>query len=122
MKKIIFSVCFLFMAQFMVNLTAVADEIVDSTGNITPCKVETIMGGLVEYKKLGNLHYFERSEDQPVFNDYVDVRTHLLKSDSIERYTGKILFKDEWNVRLRNEKGDMDVPFYRVKFIGVYKP
>ena len=122
MKKIIFSVCFLFIAQFMINSMAVADEIVDSTGNITPCKIETIMGGLIEYEKAGNMHYFERSDDQPVFNDYVDVRTNLFKPSIVQRYTGKILIKDGWNLRLKDANCEMDIPFYRVKFVGVYKP
>jgi len=122
MKKIIL-VCFLFMlAQFLVQIPVLADEIIDSSGNIVPCKIETIMGGLVEYKKDGSMHYFEREKDQPIFNDYVDVRDKLFKNEVITRYTGKILAKDFDGLRIRNENGDMDIPWYRVKFVGVYKP
>lgn len=122
MKKIIFGFCFLFMVQMTLPSAVFADEIVDSSGTLTPCKVETVMDGLIEYKKNGVLNYFERSENQPVFNDYVDVRTKWFKRNTIERLSGKILLKDAWNLRIRNANGDVDIPFYRVKFIGVYKP
>lgn len=118
MKKVILAFCFLFMLQSFVF----ADEIIDSNGNIIPCKVITVADGLVEYKKDGNLYCFAREINSPVFNDYVDVRVKLLKKESVTRYSGKIILKDLENVRLRNENGDMDIPFYRVKFIGIFKP
>lgn len=118
MKKIILAFCFLLMLQSF----ALADEIIDSNGNIIPCKVITVADGLVEYKKDGNLYCFAREINSPVFNDYVDVRVKLLKKESVTRYSGKIILKDLENVRLRNENGDMDIPFYRVKFIGIFKP
>lgn len=118
MKKIILMFCFLFMFQSFV----LADEIIESNGNVIPCKIITVADGLVEYKKDGNLYSFTREVNSPVFNDYIDVRTDLFKKEAILRYSGKIIIKDLENVRLRNDNGDMDIPFYRVKFIGVYKP
>lgn len=118
MKKIIL-VCFLFlMAQSLV----VADEIIDAKGNIVPCKVETIMDGLIEYKKNGVLHSFARENDQAIYNDYVDVRVISSKKISSQRFFGKIIHKDIAGVKIRNEDGDMMIPWFRVKFVGVYKP
>lgn len=119
MKKIL-TACFLFL---MVQSFAFADEIIDSKGNITPCKIITVSDGLIEYKKDGNLYSFTRSQDSLIFNDYVDVRTELFRRNPvITRYSGKVIIKDLENVRLRNENGDMDIPFYRVKFVGIYRP
>lgn len=120
MKKIIsvFALFIFVLAQSPVF----ADEIIDSQGNISSCKIETVVGGLVEYKKGGNLYSFQREKDQPVFNDYIDVRTKFVKRNSAVRYSGKIIIKDAYGVRLRNENGDISIPWYRVKFVGVYKP
>lgn len=118
MKKIILAVCFLFMAQSFVF----ADEIIDDKGNVIPCKIVTVADGLIEYKKDGNLYSFARAEDSLIFNDYVDVKTKLFKDEVITRYSGKVIVKDVESVRLRNENGDMDIPFYRVKSVGIYKP
>lgn len=126
MKKIIFAICFLFIgllgAQIFAQSAAFADEIIDAQGNIIPCKIETVEDGFIEYYKDGNLHTFTREENSPVFNDYVDVRVKLLKKDSVIRHSGKILVKDMWSVIMQNENGQMDIPWYRVKFVGVYKP
>lgn len=119
MKNIVFAVCFLFLGCQSIVF---ADEIVDSKGNIIPCKIETVSDGLVEYYKEGLLYRFVRQESSPVFNDYVDVRTNLLKRDAVQRYSGKVLIKDVWSTTIRNEQGDIDVPFYRVKSVGVYRP
>ncbi len=118
MKKIIFAMVFLLMAQSFV----LADEVIDSSGNIIPCKIVTVMNGLIEYKKDGNLYTFCREKDSIIFNDYVDVREKLFRKHHIKRYSGKIIVKDLENVIIRNEKGDIDIPWYRVKFIGIYKP
>lgn len=118
MKKIILTVCFLFMAQSFVF----ADEIIDAAGNVIPCKIINISDGFIEYEKEGNRYSFIRNEDQVIFNDYVDVRTKLFDKTAITRYSGKILIKDLENVRIRNEDGDMDIPWYRVKFVGIYRP
>lgn len=118
MKKIIF-ICFLFlMAQNFVF----ADEILESNGNIINCKVETVMGGLIEYKKDGNIYYFERSKDQPIFNDYADAEVKLFKKETLTRYTGKIMYKDAYGVRLINNETEVDIPWYRLRAVGVYKP
>lgn len=118
MKKI-FLTCFLFlMAQSFVF----ADEIIDAKGKIIPCHIVTVVDDLVEYKKDGNLYSFTRPNESLVFNDYVDVRVKLYQKRSIERYFGKVIVKDWENVRLRTENGDMNIPFYRVKFVGVFKP
>lgn len=118
MKKILL-ICFLFlMAQSLVF----ADEIIDARGKVIPCRVVTVVEDLVEYKKDGNLYSFTRSHESPVFNDYVDVRDKLYKKNSVTRYFGKIIVKDWENVKIKTENGYMDIPFYRVKFVGVFKP
>lgn len=118
MKKIIL-VCFLvLMAQNFVF----ADEVIDAKGKVIPCRIVTVVDDLVEYKKDGNLYSFTRPKESLVFNDYVDVRVKLYKKHSIERYFGKVIIKDLENVRLRTENGDMNIPWYRVKFVGVFKP
>lgn len=122
MKKIILTVCLLLMVQFFVKSSVFADEIVDSKGIIIPCKIETVEAGFIEYHKDGNLCNFTRENSSLVYNDYVDVREKLFQRDAIKRYSGQIVVKDMWGLILRNENGDMDVPFYRVKFVGVYKP
>ena len=122
MKKIILSICFLLMIQFLINSCAIADEIIDSQGNIIPCKIETVGDGFVEYHKNGRLCSFAREENSPVFNDYVDVRNSLLKKDSIQRIPGKIIVKDMWGVIVQTDNERINIPFFRVKFVGVYKP
>lgn len=113
-------VCFLvLMAQSFV----LADEIIDAKGNIIPCRIETVMNGFIEYTKDGLLYSFPREKEQVVYNDYVDVRVKFLKKPiEIRRISGKILVKDLYGVRIRNEDGDMSIPWYRVKFVGIYKP
>jgi len=106
------------MAQSLVF----ADEIIDAKGKVIPCKIVTVVDDFVEYEKDGNLYSFSRPDESLVFNDYVDVKVKLYKKHSTERYFGKVLIKDWENVRLRTENGDMDIPFYRVKFVGVFKP
>lgn len=118
MKKI-FLVCFMVL---MVQNLVFADEVIDAKGNIIPCKIETVEAGFIEYKKDGNLYHFTREKASPVFNDYVDVRQDLRKWDDTSRYFGRIVVKDMWSVILQNEEGQIDIPFFRVKFIGVYKP
>lgn len=118
MKKIVFAICFLFMVQPL----AFADEIIDAKGIIIPCKIETVEADLIEYKKDGELYTFTREVNSPVFNDYVDTRLNLLKKDDIKRYYGKIIVKDMWSTIIQNESGQIDIPFYKVKFVGVYKP
>ena len=118
MKKIILAVCFLLAMQSF----AFADEIIDAQGIIIPCRIETVSDGFVEYKKDGNLYTFTREEASPVFNDYVDVKLKLFKKDSVSRYSGKVIIKDSWSIVIRNKSGDMDVPWYRIKFVGIYKP
>lgn len=118
MKKLLLILSFLLIT----NSAVFADEIIDAKGTITPCHIETVMGGLVEYKKDGNLYSFARAQSSPVFNDYVDVKTNLLKRDSISRFFGKVIIKDMWGLTLNNENGNIKVPFYKVKFVGIYKP
>lgn len=118
MKKIIL-VCFLVL---ITQSLVLADEIIDAKGNIVPCKVETVMDGLVEYKKGGSLHSFVRENDQAIYNDYVDVRVISSKKISSKRFFGRVLHKDLAGVKIRNEDGDMMIPWFRVKFVGVYKP
>lgn len=100
-----------------------ADEIVDKTGNIIQCRIVTVGDGLIEYEKDGCLNTFYRNIDQPIFNDYVDVRTKMFKRhEVITRYSGTIIIKDYSIVKIRTQNGVMTIPWYRVKFVGVYKP
>lgn len=122
MKKIFLVGFAILMVQFFVKLSAFADEIIDSKGVVIPCKIETVEAGFVEYKKDGNLYNFKREKDSAVYNDYVDVRVKLLKRHSVERMFGKVIVKDMWSVILENDNGQIDIPFYKVKFVGVYKP
>jgi hypothetical protein len=118
MKKIILTICCLFIVQ---NLTF-GDEIIDSKGTIIPCEIETVTEGFIEYKKDGNLYTFIREGSSPIFNDYVDARQKLFDKTSIIRYSGKIIVKDMWSVIIQNGNENIDIPFYRIKFIGIYKP
>lgn len=118
MKKII-AFCFLFI---MIQTLAFADEIIDAKGNITPCQITSVSDGFIEYKKDGNLYSFTRGQSSPVFNDYVDTRINMLKKDSIVRISGNIIIKDLWSVTIKNENGSIDIPFYKVKQVGMYKP
>lgn len=120
MKKII-SACFLFILV-LAQTPVFADEIIDSKGVIIPCKLETVAEGLIQYSKDGNLYSFHRLDNSSVFNDYVDVKVDLRKKESVTRTSGRLLAKDFDGVIIRNENGDMHIPWYRVKFIGVYKP
>jgi len=125
MKKIISVLFILVLAQVYAQVATFADEIVDSKGVTTPCKIETVVGGLIEYTKEGNLYSFQREKDSLVFNDYVDVRVKIdvqNKEIPATRYSGQIIAKDCEGVIIRNESGDMHIPWYRVKFVGVYKP
>ena len=111
------------MGLLTVQNLVFADEIVDSKGVITPCKIITVSDGFVEYEQNGCLNTFCRNIDQPVFNDYVDVRTKLFaKHETITRYCGTLVMKDFGGVTIRTTNGIMNIPWYRVKFVGVYKP
>lgn len=118
MKKII-SICLVFLAS---QCVCFADEIIDANGNIIPCKIETVTGGLIEYTKDGNLKSFQREDNSLVFNDYVDVLTNPFKKDSIQRITGTILTRDFDGVKIKNQDGLTNIPLHKIKFIGVYKP
>lgn len=122
MKKIILALYFSFMVYTSLNSLVFADEIINAKGTIVPCKIETVEGGYIEYRKNGTLYNFAREEESPIFNDYVDIRTKLFKKNSTERISGKIVVKDMWSTIIRNDSGQIDIPFFRVKFIGVYKP
>lgn len=122
MKKIIFAVGVLILIASMAKSIAFADEIIDANGTITPCKIVTVVGGFIEYKKDGNLNKFAREKDSLIFNDYVDVRGNIFKKNSGKRYFGKIVIKDIENVRMITENADVVIPSYKIKFIGVYKP
>jgi len=119
MKKIIF-ICFLF---FMAQSFVFADEIIDVRGNVTPCKIETIGDGFIEYHKEGNLYSFIRTQVSPIFGDYVDVRiTKNFKEISVKRIQGKIIVKDMWGVIIENNGEKIHIPWYKVKSVGVYRP
>lgn len=122
MKKIIFAVGVLFLIASMAKSVAFADEIIDANGTIIPCRIITVVDGFIEYKKDGNLSKFARDKDSLIFNDYVDVRGNIFKKNSGQRYSGRIVIKDIEGIRIRNENTDIEIPWYRVKFIGIYKP
>ena len=118
-KKIILVLCLFFVFQPI----ALSDEIIDSKGNVIPCKIETVSEGFIEYKKDGVFYTFIRSKDSPIFNDYVDAVENLFQRHwVIVRYSGKIILKDMWSVIIQNENGNIDIPFYKIKNIGIYKP
>ena len=117
MKKII--ICLVFLVS---QCVCFADEVVDAKGNIIPCKIETVSGGLIEYTKDGNLKSFQREHSSDIYSDYVDVITNPLKKDSIQRISGTIIARDFDGVKIRNADGLTNIPNYRVKFIGIYKP
>ena len=117
-KKIFLLFCFIFIFQPFVF----ADEIIDAKGNIIPCKIETVEAGFVEYRKNESLYTFTREKDSMIFNDYVDVEEKFLKKESIKRYYGKVILKDFWSVVIQNKNGKIDIPFFKIKFIGIYKP
>lgn len=119
MKKI-FLIVFCLVSMFFVPV--LADEIIDAQGNIVPCKFETIEEGFIKYYKNGSLHTLVRVNDSPIFNDYVDVRVKLNKPSQVARVSGKIIVKDMWSVIINNGTENIDIPFFRVKSIGVYKP
>lgn len=122
MKKILVFCGLFLLVQLFTNVKAFADEIIDAKGVIIPCRIETIEADFVEYKKDGNLCTFTREQNSLVFNDYIDVRNQLYKRDSINRISGKIIIKDMWGATMETENGQIDIPFYRIKHVGVYKP
>lgn len=118
MRKLIL----VFGLLFIIQSVSFADEVINSKGETITCKIETVNDDLVEYKKDGYLTSFVRVSEQPIFNDYVDIQTDMLKKESIVRYPGKVIVKDSFGVRLRSVNGDMEIPIYKVKFIGIYNP
>lgn len=118
MKKILSAIFIFLMAQSFVF----ADEIINAKGDILPCKVVTVSSDYIEYEKNGCLYSFSRQFEQPVFNDYVDVRMIVDKKVVTQRISGKIYFKDFGGVKIKTQSEEMQIPWYRVKFIGIYNP
>lgn len=118
MKKII-CICLVFLAS---QCLCIADEIIDASGNIIPCKIETVAGGLIEYKKDGNLKSFQRENSSNIFNDYVDIIINPFKKDSTQRISGTIITRDFDGIKIKNQDGLTYIPLHKVKFIGIYKP
>lgn len=119
MKKIVLMLAILLVTPMLVF----ADEIINSKGTIIPCKITSINDVYVEYQKDGTTHYLQRYKEQPIFNDYVDVFSGVKKGNRIIRYTGKILSKDFRGIFLiTGNEENMQIPWYRIKFIGVYDP
>jgi len=118
MKKILLTVFLFLIAQSFV----LADEIINSKGDILPCKIVTVADGLIEYEKEGCLYSFTRATEAPVFNDYVDVRIKFGKNEVTQRVSGKIYFRDFGGVKIKTQNEDMQIPWYRVKFVGIYNP
>lgn len=122
MKKILVFCGLFLLVQLCTNIKAFADEVIDAKGVVIPCRIETIEADFVEYRKDGNLYTFTREQNSPIFNDYIDVRNQLYKRHSINRVSGKITIKDMWGATMQTENGQVDIPFYRIKHVGVYKP
>jgi len=118
MKKILLMVGVFLLAQSFVF----ADEIIDSKGNITPCKIISVGDGLVEFKKDGCLYSFRRLGKDPVFGDYVDVRKILFKGESVERISGQVYCKNFGGVMIKTQDEVMNIPWFRVQNAGMYKP
>lgn len=117
-KNIFFIIIMLLFIQ-----NAYADEIIQADGTTTVCKIESVMGGLIEYRQNGSLNYFTRVSQSPIFSDYVIVRDKLFKKEGITRYSGTVVLKNNWNtIILTNDRKYMEIPFFRVKFIGIYRP
>lgn len=112
----------IFGVLLMTQGLTLADEIIDSKGNITPCNIVTVSDGFIEYEKDGCLNSFCRKAESAIFKDYVDVRTNLSKKKEITRYTGNVIIRDFSGVKIKTENGDMQIPWYKVKFIGMYNP
>lgn len=102
--------------------TAFADEIIDRVGNITPCKITSVSDGLIQYKINGSEFSLRREYNNPVFNDYVETISSIGKEIKTVRYTGKLVFKDHTMVTIRTNNEDVNIPWYRVKLIGLYNP
>jgi len=119
MKKL----ALLFGLLLMTQSFAFADEIINSKGEITPCKIETVSAGFIEYTKERCIYSFTRDMNQPVFNDYVDIKTNkMFKDEVLVRYSGKIIVKDFGGVKITTQNGLMDIPASRIKFVGIYNP
>ena len=118
MKKIILMLAIMFVTPMLVF----ADEIIDSKGTITPCRITSINDVYVEYQKDGVTHYLKRYKEQPVFNDYVVVFSCLKKEKHVVRYTGKILSRDYRGIYMIIGPESMQIPWYRIEFVGVYDP
>ena len=118
MKKFLL-ICLIVLAS---QGLAFADEIINESGTTIQCKIITVGDGLFEYKKDGFIYSFHRASSENLFPDYVDARTKLFSKNSIKRYTGKIIVKDAQGVRIRTSDGDIQIPWYKVHFIGVFKP
>ena len=122
MKKILLTVCVLLMAQFFAQSSVFADEIIDGKGNITPCSFVMVADGLIEYQKDGCLFSFQRVNKDPVFGDYVDVKKNFFKDVVTERISGLVYCKNLGGVVITANGENMNIPWYRVKNIGMYKP
>jgi hypothetical protein len=122
MKKILLTVFVLFLAQFVVQSSALADEIIDSKGNIIPCKIISVSDGLIEYKKDNCQFSFNRILKDPVFSDYVDVRRIVSGKLVLERISGYVSCKNLGGVIVKKEGEIIDIPWYWVANLGIYKP
>jgi len=122
MKKILLMFGILLMAQAFGFSAVFADEIIDSKGNITDCKIVTVAEGLIEFKKDGCLYSFRRLDKDPVFGDYVDVKKNLFKDVVVERISGHVYCKNFGGVIVKIQDEVMNIPWYRVQNTGMYKP
>lgn len=126
MKKKIKSFLILFLTIFCFQTACFAsifnDEIVADNGKTIPCHVISVLDGFIEYNSNGSKYKFTRENQSAIFSDYVDVRTKLGKNGITSRYTGTIIYKDYFNLVMRKDGNIVEIPFYRVRQIGIYKP
>lgn len=119
MKKLLIFLGIIFLS---LQTNVFADEIIDSHGNITNCKIISVSSGLVEYKNGGIYKTFTREKDSNIFNDYVDVGMIVLNNDDTKRIIGKILTKDYMETTIKTSEGLYYIPWYKVIKIGIYNP
>lgn len=118
MKKILLITTLFLLAQ----LSVFADEIIDASGNVTECKIVTVSEGLIEYDKDGSLFSFVRNSKDNVFNDYVDFVPSLKERQVLERVYGTIIYRDFKSVLIKTKDGNMQIPWYRIRLVGLYRP
>ena len=119
MKKLLINMLLITTVTVCSAIKTFADEIIFQSGQHINCKIETVSGGLIEYKTKGNINSLIRAVNDNDRQDFVEIG--LLKSNTV-RYSGKVLYKDSYSLRIKTQNGDLTVPWYKVKFISLFIP